>query len=513
LEAGLVPETILGLDIGSDSIKAVLANATGRMDVRVIASETVRLEDGVDLEVALKRIAEKILPMALSRIRCVVSLPPSDVMFRQIRLPFRDESKIKKTLPFELEPLLPLPIEEVVADYVHLPDGGLLTAAVGKERIKKVLSAVELHLGEVAVIDIATAVLALPLLEQEALTGAGILLDVGASSTVAVFYEKNALVQIRSFTFGGNTITRALAEDLACDPTEAESVKISAAYGTKTGGALAACRTFCVSLANTIELMRLNETLHSPPAEILVTGGGSLFKPLIDDLEKTFGAPIKALDFGRSGQLEIDDNLQNLYSPPIMNAALATVKRAFASCKSFNFRQGEFAAKNVRGDLGKQFKWGAIIVGIILLLAAIDLFLDYQWQAKQVGNLKNQISMVFKKHYPQAQMVDPVAQLRTKLAEDRKTYGMDDGGSGVTVLALLKDMSIFISPAMDIILNHMHYENNIVLLKGEAKNIEDVTNVKNELLKSKYFKNVAINSTSLTKEGAKLNFDLRIELR
>ncbi len=228
----------------------------------------------------------------------MVSLPPSDVMFRQIHLPFRDESKIKKTLPFELEPLLPLPIEEVVVDYVHLPDDGLLAAAVGKERIRKVISAVEEHLGEVSVIDIATAALALPLLEQKALTGAGILLDIGASSTFAVFYEKNAMVQIRSFAFGGNTITDALAQDLSCDQEEAEFVKINAAYGTKTGGALAACREFCVSLTNTVEFMRLNETLHSAPAQILVTGGGSLFKPLCDELEKTFGAPVTALDSG-----------------------------------------------------------------------------------------------------------------------------------------------------------------------------------------------------------------------
>ena len=508
-----MPQTILGLDIGADTIKAVLAATGGRMDVHFLASETVWLDNGVDLDAALKRMAEKILPMAPSRIRCVVSLPPSDFMFRQIHLPFRDESKIKKTLPFELEPLLPLPIEEVVADYVHLPDDGLLTAVVGKERIRKVLSAVETHLGPVTAIDISTAVLALPLLEQKVLTGAGLLLDIGASSTFAVFYEKNALVQIRSFAFGGNTITSALAEDLACDPQEAESTKISASYGEKTGGALAACREFCVSLANTVELMRFNETLHSVPTLIMVTGGGSLFKPLMDELGKTFGAPVNAIDFGSPGNLEIDAKLQGSYSPLIMNTALAAVKRAFASRKSFNFRQGEFAAKSVRGNLKKQLQWGAIIVGIILLLAALDLFLDYQWQAKQAGNLKNQISMIFKKHYPQAQMVDPVAQLRTKLAKDKKTYGMDDGGPGVTFLALLKDMSGFISPALDIVVTHLHYENYVVLLKGEAKKIEDVTSVKNELLKSNYFKNVEINSTSLAREGDKLNFDLRIELR
>lgn len=509
-----MPDTMLGLDIGSDTIKAVLAITRGRMNTRVLAFETVRMEDGVDLEAALKKLAEMIRPLTPSKIHCVVSLPPSEVMFRQIRLPFRDENKIKKTLPFELEPLLPLPIEEVIIDYVHLPNDELLTAAVGRERIRKVISAIEEHLGEVSAIDIATAALALPLLEQKAITGAGILLDIGASSTFAVFYENNAIVQIRSFAFGGNTITGALAGDLSCDQEEAEFAKIIAAYDTKTGAALAACREFCTSLTNTVEFMRINETLHSSPAQILVTGGGSLFKPLCDELEKTFGAPVAALDPARFGQLEIDEELQNSYQPQIMNPALATVKRAFASRKSFNFRQGEFTARSFRGDLKKPLQWGVIIAGIILFLVAVDLFLDYRLQAQQAGALKNQISVIFKKHYPQsAVMVDPVNQLRMKLAEDKKTYGMDNGGSEVTVLELLKDISGFISPALDIVMTHLHYENNIVLLKGEAKKIDDVTSVKNELLKSKYFKNVTISSTSLAKEGAIVNFDLRIELK
>jgi general secretion pathway protein L len=508
-----MPEMMLGLDIGTDAVKAVLATIGGRT-ARVLACETVRLEGGVDLPAALKKLAELIRPAAPSRIRCVVSLPPSEVMLRQIRLPFHDAGKIKKTLPFELEPLLPLPIEEVVVDYVHLPGDGLLTAAVGKEKIREVIAAVETHLGAVSAIDISAAVLALPLLEQKDLTDAGMVLDIGGSSTSAVFYEKNALVEMRSFAFGGNTITRALAQDLSCDPALAESIKTEAAYGIKIGGALAVCREFCVSLVNTVEFMRLNGTLHSAPGEILLTGGGSLFQPLIQELENNFGPSVKALDFSRPGPVDIDEKIQGRYVPPIMNTALATAKRALASRKSFNFRRGEFAVKSVRGDLGKQLRWGAIIAGIILLLAAVDLFLGYQWQARRADGLKNQISMIFKKHSPpSAVMVDPVNQLRTKLAEERKMYGVDDGASGVTVLELLKDLSGFISPALDIMITHLHYENNIVLVKGEAKNMDDVTNVKNELLKSKTFKNVTINSTRLAREGAKVDFDLRIELR
>lgn len=511
-----MPETILGLDIGSDTIKAVLAARRGRTDVRVIAAETVPLTDDVDLDSALKKIASAIRPVAPGRIQCVVSLPPSDVMYRQVHLPFRDEGRIKKTLPFELEPLLPLPIEEVVVDYVHLPDNGLLVAAIGKERIRQIIAAVETQLGRVSVIDIATAALALPLLEQKNFTGTGILLDIGASSTFAVFYEKNAIVQIRSFVFGGNTVTSALAQDLSCETGEAERIKVNANFGAKSwekhsSQAKAFCRQFCISLKSTVEFMLLNKTLHSAPARITVTGGGSQFQPLRDELGKTFTAEL--VDYKQAGQLEIDGRIRMSYQPSIMNTALATVKRAFAATKSFNFRQGEFVSRQGLGGLRAQFKWAAIIAAIIILLAVVHQFLDYRLQSAQASRLKNQISLIFKKHYPEAQaVVDPVAQLRNKLADDRKAYGIGEGGSSVTVLDLLKDVSGYISPSVDMAITHLYYENRVMIIKGEAKKIDDVTAVKNELQKSKYFKNVTIGSTSLARDGSRVNFDMRIEL-
>jgi len=508
-----MPEMILGLDIGTDAVKAVLAIPKSRSAMRVIAAETVRLEEGVDLDAALEKMAGMIMPAAPSRIRCVVSLPPSDVMFRQVHLPFHDDGKIKKTLPFELEPLLPLPVEKVVVDYLPLPDEGLLVAAVEKEKIRKILSAVEGRFGDVAVIDISSSTLVLPFLEQKALTGVGIVLDIGASSTFAAFYEKNTLIQIRSFAFGGNTVTAALAQDLSCSTAEAESAKIDASYGTNITKATAVCRQFCVSLKSTIEFMLLNETLHSSPAQIMVTGSGALFEPLTEELEKNFRAPVTVLDTNRYGQLEIDKNLRDRYQPSIMNTALSNVKRAFASRKSFNFIQGEFTRKNVGFGLKKELRWGAAVLGIIFFMVAVDLILDYQAQAKQADALKSRISQIFQKYYPPpAVMVDPVQQLNTKLAEDKKIYGTGDGNSGVGILEVLKDMSGLISPSLDIQINHFHYENNVVLVKGGAKKIDDVTSVKNDLSKSKYFKNVVINSTSLDKEGARVNFDLRIEL-
>ncbi|RPH50426.1 MAG: hypothetical protein EHM85_10410 [Desulfobacteraceae bacterium] len=504
-----MPETILGLDIGPETIKAVAVTRKGRTDILVWAAEAVRLDACGDLEAALKVIAAK---MRISSARCVISLPPADVMFRQVVLPFRDDGRIKKTLAFELEPLLP--VDEIVFDYMKLPGKGLLAAAVAKEKIRPLIARVEETLGQVIAVDVSGSVLALPVLDKKAANIAGILLDVGESASAAVFYDSDAIIQMRSFAFGGKTITESLALDLVCDKEEAESMKIRGSYAGTIGRATETCRRFCEALKNTVEFLRLSETLRHEPVQITVTGGGSLFPPLQKELESTFGLPLKVLDVARMGTSEIDARLRGGYAPQNFNTAVAAARRAFTSQRSFNFRQGEFAARNDFGTLKGLFKRFAVVGVVIVSLIVADVYLDYRLQDLRAADLKRRISLLFKKNSPQTvAIVDPAQQLKTQLAENKKTYGMYGGLSEVTVVEMLKEISGLIAPSFDLMLTNFYYENKLILIKGEAGSMDDISAVKNELTASPYFKNVALGSTSLTKEGSKVDFDLRIELK
>jgi len=504
-----MPETILGLDIGPETIKAVTVTRKGRTDVRIWAAEAVRLDACGGLEAALKVIAEK---MRISSARCVISLPPVDVMFRQVMLPFRDDGRIKKTLAFELEPLLP--VDEIIFDYMKLPDEGLLAAAVAKEKIRPLIARVEATLGQVIAVDVSGSLLTLPVLDKKAANGAGILLDVGESISAAVFYDSGAIIQVRSFAFGGRTITESLALDLACEKEEAESMKISGSYPVAIVRATEACRRFCDALKNTVEFLRLSKTLRHEPVQITVTGGGSLFLPLQIELKNTFGLPLEVLDIARIGTSEIDARLRVGYAPLIFNTALAAAMRAFASRRSFNFRQGEFAARNDLGNLRGRFKRFAIAGAVIVLMASADVYMDYHLQDLRAADLKRQISLPFKKNSPQAAAIsDPVKQLKTQLAENKKPYGMFEGRPEITVVEMLKEISGLIAPSFDLMLTGFYNENKLILIKGEAGSMGDISAVKNELTKSRYFKNVALGSTSMTKEGSKVDFDLRIELK
>lgn len=483
-------------------------------EAKILACETAPLEAGGDLKAALQSIALKIPSSGVKPHSLVVSLSPAQVMFRHVFLPFRDDAKIRKTLPFELEPLLPVPIEEVATDYVPLPEGAALAAAVSKEKIKTILAAVEEHLGPVSAIDIAPALLAAPFLEQKKLTGSGILLDVGARETSAAFYEKNALVLIRSFPFGGDTMTAALAGDLSVTGQEAEQAKIAGAYGETIDQARAACREFGIRLANTVEFLRLRQILQDAPARIFLTGGGSLFGPLQNELGQMFGVPVEDYDALTSGRPDRDDSIQSRYETAVMAVALAAARRRKASGLSFNFRRGEFEAGSVSSNLSRQWKWAAAVGALLLALAAADMILDYTLLSRQTTDLKKSVSRIFYRHFPpQTVMVDPANQLQKKLAEDRKAYGMEEGGSGIAVLNLLKDLSEGISPTREIVLTHLHYEKKLALVRGEAKKAEEVSRVQSELQKAPAVQSVTVGSTALARDGATVNFDFRIELR
>jgi Tfp pilus assembly PilM family ATPase len=511
MEAGLMPQTIIGLDISPDTIKAVLFTPKGLTGGRILAARTLDINACGGIEPALKKLAQD---KSFSNTPCLVCLPPADVMFRQVSLPFHDDNKIRKTLAFELEPLIPQAIDEVVADYLTIPRDGLLVAALTKKIIREWIDKVEGNLGNVSIIDISSTALASQILDGKTPAACGVILDIGTGSTAVSFYENGAIVQIRSLAFGGDQITAALAQDLSVGKDEAEQLKIKSDYPASCATVEAVCRHFCSELKNTIEYMKLNGSLHDDPAHITITGGCSLFVVLQKELEKSFSLPPEVLDLIRTKQLEIEENIRRECPPQIMNTAIAGAMRAFAGRKSFNFRQGEFAAKNVHFNLKGQIKWAAVVAGIIFLLAIVNQVLDYSLKTKRLGSIKKQISLIFKKDSPETKtMVDPVQQLKTKLAEDKKTFGFYKGDTGITVLNILKEIASLVAPSLDVVITNLSYENSIVLIKGEAKKTDDISAVRNELLKSRYFKDVTMGSTSLAKDGGKVDFDLRIELK
>lgn len=502
---------VLGIDISPVTVKAVLLEKKGRSGGRIIAATSVNIGNCGGIEPALKKIAADYNSYDVVS---SLSLPANSVMFRQITLPFSDDGKIRKTIPFELEPLIPYSADDIIPDYLTASGGSLLVAVATKNSIREWINLAEGSLHDTPVMDISAFPLFSLLAERQALAGCGILVDIGSDSTTAIFYESNAVAGVRLFSFGGNRITEAMAEDLCLTAEEAEEIKIRGDYNHAGPATTALCRRFCLELQNTLELLKLNSALKGDPVMMTLTGGGALFAPLQSELKESFPLLIETPDFSSLFQVEIADSIKSTYNPQLMNAALASALGLSAYKRSFNFRQGEFKSRSHGIKIKEHLKKVAIIAGVIIVLAIINQFFDYRLQSVRLDNVRQEINFYFKKYYPDgAAMVEPVQQLKTKLAENKKTFGAANAGSEVTVLDLLKDISSLIPQAADIMITSFNYENESVFVKGEAKNIDAVSAAKNELMKSRYFKDVSIASTTLARQGDKVEFDLRITLK
>jgi general secretion pathway protein L len=196
-----------------------------------------------------------------------------------------------------------------------------------------------------------------------------------------------------------------------------------------------------------------------------------------------------------------------------MDQALALAARPMAKRAGFNFRQRAFEARAGYGELRGRLRRGAIAAVIVVVLAGVEIGLGDYGNRLRLAALKQDITAEFKKSYPDAaRIVDPVAQLRGKIAEARKlSAGMGDAASAETVLDLLKELAGLV-PA-ELLLTSLNLDGDVIGLKGEVRNFDTVDTIKKALANSQHFKTVAIGSTNMIKQGSAVEFDLKITVK
>jgi general secretion pathway protein L len=509
-----MPERILGLDIGASALKAVLLSRGFRGGYRLLGFRLIDLAAAGGLTEAVRQLfADETFRGSV----CVTTISSGALSYRSIRLPFRDHRKIRQTLPFAIEPLIQTPLDDVFIDYTLTGWTGqadIFAALAPRALVSDRTALLAEYVRETAVIDINAVPLVTRLMEKPNFPKIALVVDVGARETVAVFANREQIIHIRNFPFGGEGITAAMANAMGRELSETETMKRS---GEMTPEASAVIREHCgrllAELKNTEEYLLWQGSLSQPPAAIILTGGGSQTPGLAEGLAECFAVPVERTDLAAQEGIEIEKTLRPSWNPALMDQALALAARPMAKGRGFNFRQRASEARAGYGELRDRVKKGAIAALVVLILAGIEIGLDDIGARHRLAALKRDVNTEFKRSYPDVtRIVDPVAQLKGKIAETRKLFaGVGDAASAATVLDLLKEL-VGLAPA-DLILTSLTLDGDVIGLKGEARNFDAVDTIKKAFATSKYFKTVTIGSTSMIKQGSGVDFDLKITLK
>lgn len=318
----MATSTLIGLDVGSTSIRAVEATRGKERPVitnfgqALLPAEAVVggvVKDDKAVTTALRHLwtTQKFTTKSV-----ILAVSHQQVVVRPVEVSNLPAKEMRQALPFQVRDVLPLPVENAVLDFYPLEPAsgeketvsGLLIAAP-KEAVINTVRAVERAGLHVAHIDLAcfAALRAAAHLAQD--TEA--VVDIGANATTIIIHTDGVPQIVRTIPRGGAEITRTLTSRLGMPVAEAESVKCR--VGLMRGEGPETADVVAEALRPLIAEIRSSLNYHasaSPGAQVrrvALVGGTAQLPGLADRLTDQLGVtaflsdPLLRIDDTRSG--------------------------------------------------------------------------------------------------------------------------------------------------------------------------------------------------------------------
>ncbi len=347
-------ESIVGIDIGSSSIKAVqFKKEKGKAVLETYGELALGSYNNVEIGRSTVLPAEKIVE-ALSDLfreanittkRAAIAIPFKSSLISLIELPVVDKAKIDEMIPIEARKYIPVPISEVALDWWVIPKrekelgdepgkfeepgyakkasetAEVLVVAIHKNTLEDYKTIAEKLGLTISPFEIETFSSIRSVFGHD-LTATAII-DMGSSSTRVVIVDYGISRVVHTINRGAQDITLALSKSLGMDFTKAEELKRKVgAIGRGEGGDLLniinPTLDYILFEASRIILSYQKKYSRSIGKSILV-GGGALLKGLPEIASKSLEMDIK-----------LGDPFKKLEAPAFLDPVLTDAGPSFS---------------------------------------------------------------------------------------------------------------------------------------------------------------------------------------
>jgi len=497
-----MPGKILGLDISNHSITAVQVKSEFK-GYQITACARVVIEGNSDLDNALKELFDQ---MDLKSDTVITSIPEEHVSYRNLQMPFKEPKKIRQTLPFEIETLVPLPIEDLVVDFSIIDQSGqseILAVSVKKDYLSEYLGRLLNYGIDPEALDVRSVPIVSWLLKQKETPDTGLLFRIDGKRNTMVLYLKRRIALIRTFDMKSDPVAQSFS-DATEDAIETFTPEQFESY----------IRSFCTRVLNTLHSFGWKSKGAIHPEKIYFTGMGALYPETGEILSRLLDIPVEQVNMAGDQRVSMDRDVARVWNPALMDGALALALRDDTrKGRGFNFRKDEFEVKKHYLGFRKEIRKVAVFLLLILSFMAVDLGVDYYLMEKRYRILNQKITGVFRETFPDVKrIVDPVQQMRVNIDELKKSTVLLPGiNTNQRVLDLLRDTSRSILKSMDVRVTHMVIDPETVRISGETDSFNTVDNIKNSLEPSTYFSVVTITSANLNRTGKRVQFEIKLQ--
>jgi type IV pilus assembly protein PilM len=318
-----ISKNLVGLDIGSSSVKAVELQKKGsslhlvNLGYESLPADTVVDGQIMELNNVSNVIAGIFNEHKIRTTRVAAGVSGHSVIVKNIVLPQMSEEELQESFGWHAEEHIPFDIADVNLDYQVTADSSdalhVLLAACKRDKIANMKQAIQLAGKQPAVIDVDAFALqnCYEVNYRPSLGEVVALLNIGAATTNINILNGGRSVFARDASVGGNQYTSLLQKELGLTFEQAEAVKHGASLpeGVEARPILPIIETVSDILA--LEIKKTMDFYRATAADgeaaiqkILLSGGGSKLPGLADYLSNRFEIPVEVFDPFK--QIEVD---------------------------------------------------------------------------------------------------------------------------------------------------------------------------------------------------------------
>jgi len=344
------PQNIIGLDIGSASIKLVEIqkdNSTAQLITYgiteqsrdIIKSDPLKAKDDI-----IKIIKDLLNQARVTTDRVTSVLPGFSVFCSIVQIPPMSNKEITSAIQWEAKKLVPIPSEEMILDWkiIDQPD---IKNDGEKKKISIILTATSKNIVNHYVDIINKSELELVALEtpsfalQRSLAPNNpeslLILNIGAVYTNIDIINKGIPVVNKTIDIGGATITKNIVSTFNINKARAEQFKLDFGLmdkGSQTTQVKSSVEFIINSLISEIkQVMNIYQRRHNEPLKkVIISGGSSLLLGLPDYLEQNLNLKV-----------QVGNPWQNISYPQDLEASLEKIGPRMAIAIGLALRQSK----------------------------------------------------------------------------------------------------------------------------------------------------------------------------
>jgi general secretion pathway protein L len=518
---------ILGLDLGSYSVKGILFESTLRGYTTKAYAE-VRRGEGDRTETLRAAVQELLTQHPMPADQVIVALPGPALMTHAFTLPFTDPKRLEAALPFEVESQLPFDLSEVLFDYQVVgqkakASSDVLVGVVRKEELTWLLGLLtELKLDPRVITHPGITYQNLFLQTPAVFDGLGeaeavAVVDIGHERTTVAIGRPGVGVEFsRTFAGGGRELSRALAAEFQTPLAEAQQWKET--YGALASAATAAgpdAERAASALVRGLQpvLRELRPTFKAFTARtkrnvgaVVLCGGTARLKGIAEQLERDLHLQVRVLA------------LPNETSSAVPPAAHPSAAQSFAlalrgqasgaKAPRFNLRRGEFGFKGdfdyVKDKFGLLGSFAATLLLLFIASGVVRNSVLARNEAKVDAVLCKTTERILGRcetNYDRA--LNLLRGVESPAAALPK----------MTAVSLLAEVTQKIPPEVPVKIERIQIDLERVILQGETDSSKEIDTLTTALKTHRCFREVNPGKVEKTRDGQKVTFRLDIQVQ